>query len=1781
MRQKKMFSEKVLDLGQRCASRMRIVLFFALVLSMAMPSVMAQQEENADCAPVSAPFAAEFRGDSATAWNARGILPQCWQSHFFGTDSAFAPHIAVDSSLMANAILLSAGREATIGTMVNLLVPMLSNHYQDLSITFHTRMENVAHGRLSFGYWYDFEDITYFMSLENIPATDTLATHTFDLSRYAIPDGCHLAFSWSNNDSCARCMLYGVELDSLQLCLVPTITAAKVLSDTEIRIEWQKGWSESSWIVEYGQTGFEHGSGTIQVVEEPYLAVSNLAAGTVYDCYVKAICDGDSTSEWTPVVSVMTPCTAMTIPFAEDFQSYSASAPNVAGVLPDCWQVISTANVANRPHVSYYPEQAQSTHRALALMSANKSGFATSNIVCLPWFSSDLNGLRLGFSAKMDRAQSDILTLGYVTNVLDASSFVVLEDIPNTTTATSYSRSLAGKGIPEGARLAFRWTSNMTAWDMRCVIDDVTLDFLPCQPVSNVQVSDVMMTSAHISWAPSNEEREWMVEYGPAGYNHDSTAVSVIVRDTFADLTNLVGNQPLDIYVKALCDPLNHSDYSEVVSFTPYCSVYGDTTVAEACDSFVWHDSSYTATGIYIDTLFQAAEFACDSICILNLTINYSSTEFDTLAICQNELPIVWRDTTFEMGSTDSSYIFYRTRENGCDSTIHLAVIVYPSFYQDEYDTICQQALPYTWRDTTFEVGTETNDFIFNRISEFGCDSIVTFHLVVNESYYQTEYQQICKQELPFTWRDTTFEIGTESGIFTLNRETEQGCDSIVTFVLVVKPSYDEAETLTLCRNELPYTWGDTTFAADAQSGVVTFRGQTAAGCDSVVTLNLVIGESSLTEDNVEICESELPYVWRDQILPVGTTSGDYTYQRVSATGCDSTAILHLTVRPTFHNEYQLAICASELPYTFGDTTFAVGTTTKSVVRHLTTQYGCDSVEIIYLTVNRSSSFADAVDVCRNDFPYTYYDTTFMPGTPSGVYILHRQNAAGCDSVITLTLNVRLPYSNTESLVVCENELPVVWHNQVIDRGMTSGNYTFHNYTQYGCDSTVTLRLVVYPSYRQNVELSICENELPYTWRDTVFEVGSRGGNYLFEKHTAFGCDSVVVLKLTVNPSFERDENITICSSDLPYTYEDNVFPVGTQSGDYQMRRTTPFGCEDVVNLHLTINPVAESDDYITLCAYELPFTYQGTTFPVGTTTLNRDFNLRTVNGCDSLVHLHLTINAVANTEESITICASDLPYYYAAFDTTFLAGTVSRDYVFHRTNLAGCEDVATLHLTVNPTFNYTTSQIICQNELPYTWRDTTFQVGTQSGVYQFSRTTVDGCDSLVSLALIVYPSYAQYEVEEVCVNAFPFTWRDTTFQQGTAAGDYTFYRQTINGCDSIVTLTLIIHPVYSENLSLAICESELPYTWRDVTFQTGTISGIYTYNRESEFGCDSIVTLVLTVRPTFAQTFNVQICENDLPYYYTQTDTTFEEGTTSGTYRFVYTNTYGCDSVVVLNLSVYPYYEDEESLTICSSDLPYYYERENRTFQIGTTSGDYPFHHYTAHGCDSLWTLHLTVNQSYTQTQQLRICENELPYVWNDTIFDEGTLSGSFTFYRTTAAGCDSIVTLTLFVYQQPNVSIAGANTMELGTTEMLVAQASACTFVWSTGEESSAIYITPDSAGVFTYTVTATHNSTHCSNTATHIVLVNDTVGIATYTIDAQVSLFPNPTEGMVNVQSDNVVISEIEVYNMMGKLVRRENVSEHTAVLDLSDTAPGTYILQMKLMSGDVVRKKLIVK
>jgi hypothetical protein len=240
------------------------------------------------------------------------------------------------------------------------------------------------------------------------------------------------------------------------------------------------------------------------------------------------------------------------------------------------------------------------------------------------------------------------------------------------------------------------------------------------------------------------------------------------------------------------------------------------------------------------------------------------------------------------------------------------------------------------------------------------------------------------------------------------------------------------------------------------------------------------------------------------------------------------------------------------------------------------------------------------------------------------------------------------------------------------------------------------------------------------------------------------------------------------------------------------------------------------------------------------------------------------------------------------SFSTGSLAST-SQFTVMASNSITSCNIIldTVLTITVNPAYAFTENHSICEGET-YTWQGTDY---TEAGTYESVYSTVNGCDSIYTLNLEVHPVYAFTENYFLCEGE-TYTWHGTDY---TEAGTYESVYSTINGCDSIYTLNLAVRPVYEFSENHSICEGET-YTWHGTDYtETGTYESIYsTIN-----GCDSIYTLNLAVNPVYTFSENHSICEGET---YTWHGTDYTE---AGTYESVYSTINGCDSIYSLNLVV------------------------------------------------------------------------------------------------------------------------------------------------------------------------------------------------------------------------------------------------------------------------------------
>src|SRR5205085_608822 len=246
---------------------------------------------------------------------------------------------------------------------------------------------------------------------------------------------------------------------------------------------------------------------------------------------------------------------------------------------------------------------------------------------------------------------------------------------------------------------------------------------------------------------------------------------------------------------------------------------------------------------------------------------------------------------------------------------------------------------------------------------------------------------------------------------------------------------------------------------------------------------------------------------------------------------------------------------------------------------------------------------------------------------------------------------------------------------------------------------------------------TICSNQLPYSWNGHNY---TTAGTYKDTLRSTAGCDSIATLVLTVNPVVSSTTNTTICSNQLPYSWNGHSY---TAVGTYKDTLRGIAGCDSIATLVLTVNPVLTTTTNITICSNQLPYSWNGHTYTVAGTYKD---TLRSVAGCDSITTLVLAVNAVLTSTTNITICSNQLPYSWNGHNYT-TAGT----YKDTLRSAAGCDSIITLILTVNAVLTSTTNIVVSSTQLPYSWNG---HIYTTPGTYSDTLHSSTGCDSVTIL---------------------------------------------------------------------------------------------------------------------------------------------------------------------------------------------------------------------------------------------------------------------------------------------------------------------------------------------------------------------------------------------------------------------------------------------------------------
>ena len=369
-------------------------------------------------------------------------------------------------------------------------------------------------------HWIDLYPNTHFMSGRSSWVTNSQTFTVPDSGIYA------LLFMWENDDYTANNPPAAV--DNIRIvqydCPMPSgfVTSA---TQTSIDLAWDTCSDASIWMISYDTIA--------DVVNTPAYTATGLTPNTPYTFRIKTLCHNADTSIEV-LVTVRTACNPVSsLPYTEDFESYSVNLGNSEAFIP-CWNRV-------RNYSTYGPYVNASSDTANQYLYWNlTSGLLDDVYVSLPELidTIDVAHTELRFQAlKIDILglfADPIFVVGVMTDPDSVATFTPIDTITVTsTTYTTYSVPLTSY-TGTGHYVTIRGTLNATAnTSAMCRMDNVELRDVPYCRTPQFLNGDPGIDTIALSWTPGGNESSWIVAYGNVRVN--TSTPNYVVRGLLPD----------------------------------------------------------------------------------------------------------------------------------------------------------------------------------------------------------------------------------------------------------------------------------------------------------------------------------------------------------------------------------------------------------------------------------------------------------------------------------------------------------------------------------------------------------------------------------------------------------------------------------------------------------------------------------------------------------------------------------------------------------------------------------------------------------------------------------------------------------------------------------------------------------------------------------------------------------------------------------------------------------------------------------------------------------------------------------------------------------------------------------------------------------------------------------------------------------------------------------------------------------------------------------------------
>lgn len=458
---------------------------------------------------------------------------------------------------------------------------------------------------------------------------------------------------------------------------------------------------------------------------------------------------------------------------------------------------------------------------------------------------------------------------------------------------------------------------------------------------------------------------------------------------------------------------------------------------------------------------------------------------------------------------------------------------------------------------------------------------------------------------------------------------------------------------------------------------------------------------------------------------------------------------------------------------------------------------GCDNtLELLFLLEETClPSFENiSFETCEGS-SIVFENETIEAGETATIFL---SNFDGCDSIITVEVDILLKDSTDLNLMACAGET-IDFNGQILNAGETT-EIILQN--QHGCDSTLFVEVEALQPDIETVNLSACEGTIV----DYLGQELAAGSETIFDFQNVHGCDSTVTV--LVEALLTESSNLTLftCQNEA-IVFNGTNLEIGEQM-DFTLQNQN--GCDSIVSVNVEGFEVQNSIQNLNVCEGDTAY-FNNT--PVFDNLA--EFTFSDQNGCDSLVTVLVETLSPSASEISFTACENEFIEYQ---NQPVEAGT-QMDFILQ--NHQGCDSVVTVSVETLVASSANLELEICEGE-EITYEGTMLTAGAQM---DFTLINQAGCDSIVSVSVLNYPA-ASFDLAmvESCPNEqngiiqivdiqsnsndLQFSLDGINFQneatfENLPSGNYSVFLQSEHGCIFENETTIPALPSIEANLPL------------------------------------------------------------------------------------------------------------------------------------------------------------------------------------------------------------------------------------------------------------------------------------------------------------------------------------------------------------------------------------------